>query len=195
VVDAIECTFNTVDSMEPRTLVDAISCPDAASWIAAALAEIEAHLENGTWELAQLPPGRRAIGSHWVLKVKRKPDRSIDKYKGRIVAQGFSQVQGIHYNEVFASTARSSLDTVVHIWDIATGTLLNHLRGHDDSVYSVAFTPDGKGLVSGSLHNTLKSLDLNMVVNNARKAGEVVQQERAGFHRPQGLCSLRCDLA
>ena len=42
-----------------------------------------------------------------------------------------------------------------------SGTLLNRLRGHDDSVYSVAFTPDGKGLVSGSLHNTLNSLDLS----------------------------------
>ena len=38
--------------------------------------------------------------------MKQKPDGSIDKYKGRIVAQGFSQVQGVHYNEVFASTAR-----------------------------------------------------------------------------------------
>ena len=49
VVDAIECAFNTSKSMEPRTLADAISRPDAASWIAAALAEIEAHLKNGTW--------------------------------------------------------------------------------------------------------------------------------------------------
>jgi len=49
--------------MEPRTLADAISRPDAASWIAAALAEVEAHLENGTWELAWLPLGRRAIVS------------------------------------------------------------------------------------------------------------------------------------
>ena len=106
VVDAMECAFSTSECMEPRTLADAMLRPDAASWVAAALAEIEAHLDNGTWELAQLPPGRRAIGSHWVFKVKRKPDGSIDKYKGRIVAQGFSQVQGIHYNEVFASTAR-----------------------------------------------------------------------------------------
>ena len=50
--------------------------------ISAALAEIEAHVENGTWELAQLPPGKRTIGSRWVFKLKRKPDGSIDKYKG-----------------------------------------------------------------------------------------------------------------
>ena len=86
-------------------LVEALSRPDVDSWIAAALAEIKAHMENGTWELAQLPPGRQAISSCWVFKVKQKPDGSIDKYKGWIVAQGFSQVHSTHYNEVFASTA------------------------------------------------------------------------------------------
>ena len=40
---------------------------------------------------------------------------------------------------------------IVRIWDVATGTLVDRLRGHGDSVYSVTFTPDGKGLVSGSL--------------------------------------------
>jgi Reverse transcriptase (RNA-dependent DNA polymerase) len=69
------------------------------------LSPVYCTVENGTWELAQLPQGRRAIGSRWVFKLKRKPDGSIDKYKGRIVAQGFSQIRGVHYNEVFASTA------------------------------------------------------------------------------------------
>jgi len=58
IVDAIECVFNMSGHMEPKTLADTMSCLDAESWIAGALAEIEAHLTNGTWELAQLPPGR-----------------------------------------------------------------------------------------------------------------------------------------
>jgi hypothetical protein len=68
--------------MEPKSFVDALRRPDADKWVAAALAEIEAHLENGTWELTQLPPGRHAIGSRCVFKIKRQPDGSIDKYKG-----------------------------------------------------------------------------------------------------------------
>ena len=44
----------------------------------------------------------------------------------------------------------------VHIWDVETGTLIDSLRGHDNRVYSVAFTPDGKGLVSCSGDKTLK---------------------------------------
>ena len=56
--------------------------------------------------------------------------------------------------------AAGSLDTIVRIWDVASGLLVERLKGHKDSVYSVAFTPDGKGLVSGSLDKTLKYWDV-----------------------------------
>jgi len=105
-LDAVEFVFSTTTVMEPRSLAEALKRPDAAEWVKAALSEIEAHVQNGTWELAQLPPGRRAIGSRWVFKVKKTPDGAIDKYKGRLVAQGFSLIPGVYYGEVFASTAR-----------------------------------------------------------------------------------------
>jgi hypothetical protein len=60
--------------------------------------------------------------------------------------------------------AAGSLDTIVRIWDVATGSLVERLRGHRDSVYSVAFTPDGKGLVSGSLDKTLKYWDVSGLI-------------------------------
>lgn len=65
--------------------------------------------------------------------------------------------------------AAGSLDTVVRIWDAASGTLLERLRGHRDSVYSVAFTPDGKGLVSGSLDKTLKYWDVSGLISGGIK--------------------------
>ena len=67
--------------------------------------------------------------------------------------------------------AAGSLDTVVRIWEVATGVLVEQLRGHRDSVYSVAFTPDGKGLVSGSLDKTLKFWDLSgLSISNAKRS-------------------------
>jgi hypothetical protein len=111
---AIEYAFATTGAAEPRTLAEAMTRPDAEKWLEAAYAELQAHVMNGTWELTQLPPGRQAIGSRWVFKVKRKPDGSIDKYKGRIVAQGYSQITGVHYGEVFASTAcMAAMHTVI----------------------------------------------------------------------------------
>ncbi len=58
---------------------------------------------------------------------------------------------------------------------MATGVLVERLRGHRDSVYSVAFTADGKGLVSGSLDKTLKYWDVSgLNVSNAKRKDYVL---------------------
>ena len=68
------------DSSEPRTYAKAMRRPDAALWQAAAEEELEAHRLNGTWQLVDLPAGKRAIGSKWVFKVKRNADGSSVKW-------------------------------------------------------------------------------------------------------------------
>jgi len=92
ILNAMECVFSMATKLEPRSLKEALKCLDAAEWVGATLKEIDAHLQNGTWEPAQLPPGRHTIGSQWVFKIKRMPEGLIKKYKGWLVAQGFSQV-------------------------------------------------------------------------------------------------------
>ena len=54
---------------------------------------------------------------------------------------------------------------MVDIWDARTGGFLETLRGHRDGVYGVAFTPDGRGLVSGSSDNTSKYWDVSRLAN------------------------------
>ncbi|KAG8085479.1 hypothetical protein GUJ93_ZPchr0010g8861 [Zizania palustris] len=72
--------------------------------------EMESIEENRTWFLADLPPGRRAIGLKWAFKVKRDEHGAISKYKARLVVKGYAQRHGIDYDEVFALVAR--LDSV-----------------------------------------------------------------------------------
>jgi hypothetical protein len=67
---------------------------------------MQAHLDNGTWELVKLPAGRKAIGSKWVFKIKRNTDGSIECYKACLVAQGFSQRPGVDFTETFAPTTK-----------------------------------------------------------------------------------------
>ena len=51
-------------------------------------------------------------------------------------------------------------DSIIRIWDVQTGYLVERLRGHGDSVCSVAFTPDDIGLINGGNENKIKRWDL-----------------------------------
>ena len=61
------------------------------------------------WEYNELPLGQKTIGSKWVFTVKYHPDDSVAKFKGRLIAQEFSQIQGIDFSETFAPTIRREL--------------------------------------------------------------------------------------
>ena len=66
------------------------------------------------YELTELPKGRRAVGCKWVFKIKHNADGSIERYKARLVAQGYSQRYGVDYDETFSPVVRfESIRTVV----------------------------------------------------------------------------------
>ena len=80
--------------------------------------EIDSIERNNTWDLVDLPEGKNNIGVKWVYKTKLNADGEVEKYKARLVAQGFSQQPGIDYNKTFAPVAR--IDTVRMVLVIAT---------------------------------------------------------------------------
>ena len=60
-------------------------------WVQAMNKEIEALNNNNTWDLVDLPAGKKAISSKWVYKVKLKSDRTLERFKARLVIRGFTQ--------------------------------------------------------------------------------------------------------
>ncbi|KAF7573927.1 hypothetical protein PtrM4_055500 [Pyrenophora tritici-repentis] len=79
-------------------------------WKAAVLEEITSLIENGTWEEVVPPKDANIVDSKWVFTIKTKPDGTVERFKARLVARGFTQVHGIDYNETFAPTVR--MDTL-----------------------------------------------------------------------------------
>jgi hypothetical protein len=75
--------------------------PDAnryEAWHNAMREEIQALRANRTWTLVPFHLSMNVIGSRWVYKIKRRSDGSIERYKARLVARGFTQQKGIDYS-------------------------------------------------------------------------------------------------
>src|SRR6266850_190177 len=95
-------------SKDPKTYVEAMARSNATEWEMACDDEKCSFNMMGIYEVVPRPKGRKVIGSKWVFCIKRGPDGTIQKYKARIVMQGFTQVEGIDYDETFAPIAKLS---------------------------------------------------------------------------------------
>ncbi len=85
-----------------------MSSPDAQQWQQAMNAEFDMLQRMGTWELVPVPRGRKIVSGKWVFALKRGADGEVVKYKARFVARGFTQEQGVDYNETYAPVAQRS---------------------------------------------------------------------------------------
>ncbi|GKB68865.1 zinc finger, CCHC-type containing protein [Tanacetum coccineum] len=98
---------------------------------------------NNTWALTDLPPGCRPLGCKWIFKRKLKVDETVEKFKARLVIQGFKQKSGIDYFDIYALVARISTirlliamasihNLIIHQMDVKTAFLSGEL---DEEVY------------------------------------------------------------
>lgn len=70
-------------------------------WLKAINGKLIALESTYTWSICSLPLGKHAIGCKWAYKIKINPDRTIERYKARPVAKGYTQEDGINFAETF----------------------------------------------------------------------------------------------
>ncbi|GJT69422.1 putative ribonuclease H-like domain-containing protein [Tanacetum coccineum] len=90
-------------SIEPTNIAKALS---DSSWVEAMQEELLQFKLQQVWILVDLPIGKSAIGTKWVFINKKYKRGIVIRNKGRLVAQGYRQEEGIDYEEVFAPVAR-----------------------------------------------------------------------------------------
>ena len=106
-------------------------------------AKIDSLHQHNVWDLVELPEGRKPVGSKWVFKVKTNADGSTERFKARLVAQGYTQREGLDYDETFSPVVRSeSVRSVIslacreglklHQMDVTTAFLNGEL---DQEIY------------------------------------------------------------
>jgi hypothetical protein len=90
---------------EPYSFQEAVHDP---TWVDAMVEECDSIVKNSAWDIVPRPIDKSVVGSRWIYKVKQAADGSVEKYKARFVARGFSQIEGIDYDETFATVTRYS---------------------------------------------------------------------------------------
>ena len=99
------CSF--VASLEStpisKTVSEVLSYP---GWRTAMIEEMNALDANDTWNLVDLPTGKKAIGCQWVFTVKVNPDGYVARLKARLVAKGYAQTYGVDYLNTFSPVAK-----------------------------------------------------------------------------------------
>ncbi|GJV24348.1 putative ribonuclease H-like domain-containing protein [Tanacetum coccineum] len=102
--DLQNCLFACFLSQEePKKVIHALKDP---SWIEAMQEELLQFKLQEVWTLVDLPNRKRAIGTKWVFRNKKDERGIVIRNKARLVAQGYTQEEGIDYDEVFAPVAR-----------------------------------------------------------------------------------------
>ncbi|GJX49741.1 zinc finger, CCHC-type containing protein [Tanacetum coccineum] len=83
-------------------LIEGTREEDVAFWKEAINDEIDSIMGNNTWVFADLPPGCKPLSCKWIFKRKLKVDGTIEKFKARLVIQGFKQKLRIDYFDTYA---------------------------------------------------------------------------------------------
>ena len=160
---------NLTLAQEPTSYSEAVSSSDQTKWKQAMQTEIKSLKDNKVWDLVELPPGRKTVGSKWVYKLKTGADGKVERYKARLVAQGFTQKFGTDYDETFCPVVRQESLRVLlalsaqyglklHQVDVTTAFLNGNLEEEVYMAQPVGFVSKGKESLVCKLKKSLYGL-------------------------------------
>jgi hypothetical protein len=116
--------YSFVSCGEPTMIEEALDNPD---WVNVMHEEMNNFARNEVWELVKRPNDQNVIGTKWVFHNKQDENGVIVRNKARLVAQGYTQVEGLDFNEIFASVAKLKA-----IW-----ILFAYVTSHNIKLYQI----------------------------------------------------------
>ncbi|GBE85505.1 hypothetical protein SCP_0800220 [Sparassis crispa] len=121
---AMPAAFAVHEGQEPRSLEEAMQSPDWPQWQQAIEKEMQNLRDHHTYDLVEPPENTNIVGSKFIFRIKHNANGEIESYKARLVAQGFTQVPGVDFNDTFAPVAKLASIRIIlalaarHDWDV-----------------------------------------------------------------------------
>ncbi|KAL4565709.1 hypothetical protein LXL04_029812 [Taraxacum kok-saghyz] len=110
--------------IEPTSFLQAIKQP---CWKDAMQSEFDALMRNRTWSLVTCPTNVNIVGCKWIYRIKRRSDGSIERHKARLVAQGYSQEEGVDYFDTFSPVIKPTTIRLVLSLAVSKGWVTRQL--------------------------------------------------------------------
>ncbi|MCO5610643.1 hypothetical protein L7F22_064882 [Adiantum nelumboides] len=111
----------------PLSVHDGLASSKSKEWHAAILDELQALEAANTWELVPPPEHHNIVSYKWLLKKKYHPNGSVDRYKARLVARGFTQQEGVDYFDTYSPVLGMTAFRVLIALAAKFNLLLHHL--------------------------------------------------------------------
>jgi hypothetical protein len=102
--DDYEIYMNEEIHMEddPTSYEETMRSPHSSKWCEATKDEMRSMSANQVGKLEEIPKGDKTMCCKWVYKIKCDSKGNIDRFKARLMTRGFTQREGIYYNEIFS---------------------------------------------------------------------------------------------
>jgi hypothetical protein len=159
-----------VSCIEPKNVDEALQDPD---WVNAMHEELNNFTPNQVWTLEEHPKGARVIGTKWVFHNKQDDQGIVVRNKARLVARGFSQVEGLDFRETFAPVVRLE----------AIRILLAYASYHETKLYQM----DVKSAFLNGFINELVYVDQPPRFEDSRYPNHVYRLSKALYGLKQAL--------
>ncbi|RVX14187.1 Retrovirus-related Pol polyprotein from transposon RE1 [Vitis vinifera] len=151
------------DISEPKTYRTTLKIP---YWLKAMQEEIKALIQNRTWDLVPRSPTTNIVGSKWVFKTKLKEDGTIDRYKARLVARGFSQIPGLDFGETFSPVIKHTTIRLIFSLAVTLGWKMRQLDVKNAFLHGVlkeeVFMEQPPGFINEDLPNHVCKLNRSL---------------------------------
>jgi hypothetical protein len=113
--------MSSINDVEPSSFEEANKLQ---VWKDAILEEYRSILKNNVWDIVQRPKDKSMVSSKWIYKIKHVSDGSVEKFKARFLARGFTQKEGIHYDETFSPLAKyTSIQVIIALASVLSWKL------------------------------------------------------------------------
>jgi hypothetical protein len=111
----------------PKIIAEVFASSNVDDWKEVVRSEMDSILFNGTWKLVDQPYGCKHVCCKWVFKKKLMSDGTIDKYKVRLVAKGYTQNEGEDFFDTYSHVARLTTIRVLLSLTVSCGLLIHQI--------------------------------------------------------------------